>query len=57
MIVKTLEAEVQILLRLTDILLLAEMTQENLCSKTYRELTIRLFIIELLITLELLRLQ
>ena len=52
MIVKKLEAEAQILLRLIDILLLAEMTQENLCSKTYRELTIRLFITELLITLE-----
>ena len=57
MIAKKLEAEAQTLLRLIDILLLAEMTQENLCLKTYRELTIRLFIIELLITLESLRLQ
>ena len=52
MIAKTSEAEAQILLRLIDILLLAEMTQENLCLKTYRELTIRLFITELSITLE-----
>ena len=57
MIAKTSEAEAQILLRLIDILLLAEMTQENLCLKRYRELTIRLFIIELSITLESPRLQ
>ena len=52
MIAKTSEAEAQILLRLIDILLLAEMTQESLCLKTCRELTIRLFITELSITLE-----
>ena len=52
MIAKTSEAEAQILLRLIDILSLAEMTQENQCSKTYRELIIELFIIELSITLE-----
>ena len=57
MIAKKLEAEAQTLLRLIDILSLAEMTQENLCLKTYRELTIRLFIIELSITLESLHLQ
>ena len=57
MIAKTSEAEAQILLRLIDILSLAEMTQENLCLKTYQELIIRLFIIELSITLESLRLQ
>lgn len=57
MIVKSLEAEAQILLRLIDILLLAETTQENLCLKTCRELIIRLFITELSITLESLRLQ
>ena len=52
MIAKKLEAEAQTLSRLIDILLLAEMTQESLCSKTYRELTIRLFITELSITSE-----
>ena len=52
MTAKTLEAEAQMLLRLIDILLLAEMTQESLCLKTCRELTIRLFITELSITLE-----
>ena len=57
MIAKTLEAEAQILLRLIDILSLAEMTQENLRLKTYQELIIRLFITELSITLESLRLQ
>ena len=57
MIAKKLEAEAQILLRLIDILLLAEMTQESLCLKTCRELIIRLFIIELSITLESLRLR
>ena len=57
MIAKTSEAEAQMLLRLIDILLPAEMTQENLCLKTYQELTIRLFIIKLSITLESLRLQ
>ena len=57
MIAKTSEAEAQILLRLIGILSLAEMTQENLCLKTYQELTIRLFIIELSITLESLRSQ
>ena len=57
MIAKTLEAEAQTLLHLIDILLLAEMTQESLCLKTCRELTIRLFITELSITSESPRLQ
>ena len=57
MIAKKLEAEAQTLLRLIDILWLAEMTLENQYSKIYQELTIRLFIIELSITLESLRSQ
>ena len=57
MIAKKLEAEAQTLLHLIDILLLAEMTQENQCLKTYQELIIELFIIELSITSESPRLQ